>query len=209
MPLPIDISAVTKKFENLLQRYEEASASRGTDVRDLLARLQSGDEPEPGAFLKGMNEIDNGIRQRFDPQPELRVIMEELAPAYLVASAEERATIRKVVSERPKLADLIRQYAEMVADEVATPQDVDKLRRGLAAISIEDRRNDYRETLTALAKLFIHAEDAGIDPMPHFVQVAELSSNEDVPGRECVAEMLWNFDQKDVLGPRRRRKPRS
>jgi hypothetical protein len=92
-----------------------------------------------------------------------------------------------------------------MAAEIKSPHDVEKLRHGLAAISIEDVRFDYRDTLTSLARLFGAAEDAGIDPMPHFRQTADLSSTE-MPkgGGKPVAKMLREFDQYAVLGPRRR-----
>ena len=132
--------------------------------------------------------------------------MDELCPAYLEASAEQRATVRAAASDKNGVLSALLGYTYRAARRIQSPEDEEWLLRGLAAISIENCARDYRDVLLALAELYVTAEEAGIKPGSDFGAVSRLSSAEKPRGGNTpVKEMLANFRGYGALGERRRR----
>jgi hypothetical protein len=75
---------------------------------------------------------------------------------------------------------------------------------GLPASGRNDLHNNnlrqYRDVPDELAKLFVAAERAGIDPVPHFREVAQLSSAQ-IPagGTMPLSEMMSDFQNSAAL----------
>lgn len=131
-------------------------------------------------------------------------LLDELIPEYLAGTDAEREHVRRAVAARWTLLDRVRGYAVSLAERIRTPQDVGLLRAGLAAMSIENCAVDYRDTLLALAELWVRAERAGIDPRPHFGAIAAVSDTQ-VPqgGSTPMAKTLREFHGYAVVAERR------
>jgi hypothetical protein len=143
---------------------------------------------------------------QYDPYQDIHVLLDQWCPIYLGASPQQRAEIRSAVSNKEGIWSGLINYVYRAAGRLQSPVDRQWLPLGLAAISIEDCRMDFRDTLMALAELYVAAEKAGIDPEPDFREVAELSSSQ-VPsgGTTPVSEMLFKFHSYAVLKERRNR----
>ena len=187
----------------VLLRYEEWSAPQEKFIQENLSRINV-DGYTSQQFRSGLREIHERSLQEYDPYAEIREVMDKVSPAYLDATDEQRLQIRTLVADLNDLCMLVRGYADTMSAEIKSSQDTNKLRYGLAAISIENCRTDSRDTMTSLADLFVGAEEAGIDPKPCFLAVAELSCRE-VPtgGNTPVAEMLRDFHTYVVVKERR------
>ena len=143
---------------------------------------------------------------RYDPYQAIYALPDELCPAYLAASAEERAAVRAAASDKNGVLSALLGYAWRAARQIQSPEDREWLRRGLAAISIENCARDYRDVLLALAELYVMAEEAGIKPSSDFRAVSRLSGEEKPRGGDTsMKKMLANFRGYGALRERRRR----
>ena len=141
---------------------------------------------------------------QYDPYQDMYALLDQLCPIYLSAGPQQRAEIRSAVSDKEGIWSGLINYVYRAADRLQSSADREWLRLGLAAVSIEDCRIDFRDTVVALAELYVATEKAGIDPEPHFREVAELSSHQvSSGGSTSVSEILAKFDSYAVLKERR------
>ncbi len=119
-------------------------------------------------------------------------LMDGLSSAYLDSTSEQREAIRKLF----RLGDThlyLQEYARRVAAKIVAMKDSHLLLLGLAAISIEDNRSDYRDTLICLGDLCLSTEKAGIYPKPYLDQVAEISNTEIRDGGTSTSDLMRDF----------------
>ena len=139
------------------------------------------------------------------PEGEAADVIQELCDAYLIATPAECAAVRSALCTSPGVLNHLLGYAYQAAQTLKTTGQREWLRRGLAALSVENCRYDYRDVLLALAELYLNAEAAGLDPRIDFAAVAVLSAPE-VPqgGMTPVSRMLVEFHTYAVLASQRR-----
>ncbi len=103
-------------------------------------------------------------------------VLRDLCGIYLEAQEELRASIRNAFAGQTML--LVHLINLTGTACLAMPRgDAPRwFRTALAALSIEDNRTDYRDTLVALEHLHASALKAGIDPKPYLEEAASLSS---------------------------------
>jgi hypothetical protein len=139
-------------------------------------------------------------RATYDPQPEIEGILDRMCAEYLHATPQEREQCRSLVSDRKAVLNALLGYVHSAAKRVSSANDIDHLRLGLAAASIENCATDYRDDLVALAGIWVAAERAGIDPSPYFRAVAKLSSDREPRGGEApVSEIMNNLQDYAVV----------
>ena len=203
MSQQLNFAELEARFDAIVKHYETWSKPRSDYLATNLARVNSeGFTFED--FEEGLKALESSAMSDGNPAFELYQILDDVCPAYLHASTEERETLRRMVGDRRSLSDLVRSYADHIAEQISSVDDVERLRTGLAAISIENCRTDFRDTITSLADLFVRAEEVGIDPEPHFRDVAELSDEERPLGGDTpVANMLRGFRNYSVVTERR------
>jgi hypothetical protein len=115
-------------------------------------------------------------RTHADLERDLRQFIEELCDIYLSTDAETAEEIRQLVATRECFHLEVKAYQLTAPDQITGPSDVQQFRRGLAALSIEDDFYDWRDTISTIELLYFAAQEAGIDPRPHFAEVATKSS---------------------------------
>ncbi len=140
----------------------------------------------------------------YTPVGDVADLLQDVCDAYLSAMPAECAVVRAALRDCPGVLNHLMGYAYHAGETLKATGQREWLRRGLAAISIENCRYDYRDVLLALADLYLAAEAAGLDPQPDFVAVANLSAPE-VPrgGTTPVGEMLTEFHTYVVLRSQR------
>jgi len=99
-----------------------------------------------------------------------------LCRAYVNAMARRRAALRRKVS--PALATALQHFAWRMAVRALRTRSEEAIRLGLAAISIEDSRNDMRETLQWLSLLDHAGAKTACDVERCFQLAATLSSEQ-------------------------------
>jgi hypothetical protein len=155
-------------------------------------------------FEREYKAIEARQRSKYDPQPEIAAILDRMCSEYLGATPKEREQCRSLVRERKAVLSALIGYVHSATERLTVTKDINDLRRGLAAASIENCAVDYRDDLVALADLWLAAEQAGFDPSPHFRNVAKLSSDEPPQGGTTpVSEMMNHFEDYAVLSERR------
>src|ERR1044072_3807122 len=151
-----------------------------------------------------VKEIARRQIAQYDPYQDMYVLLDQLCSIYLTASSQQRAEIRAAARDKEGIWSGLINYIYRAAERVQSSADKEWLRLGLAAASIEDCSIDFRDTLMALAELYVAAEKASIDPEPDFREVAELSSYQTPSGGQIsVNKMLSEFQSYAILEERR------
>jgi hypothetical protein len=134
------------------------------------------------AFERDLEKLDAkySLKQQHavegEARKEIDIVLTKVCPLYLQTDTSTRERIRNAFGDRRPMAHLAWRYAYGVGSNIHSAEDVNWLRQGLAAISIENARIDSRDTMVVASKLYRQAEQAGIDPQPHFEAMAEMSS---------------------------------
>jgi DNA-binding SARP family transcriptional activator len=201
----MDLAEIGKQLRHLERRYQEWVEPINRAFREKMFQV-NGNGYTHDDFEREMAQIRERQLAEYDPYEETYTLLDELGPAYLVASAEERTTLRKAFSDKNGLLSALLGYGYRCAEKVRHDADEDWLLRGLSAVSLENCSKDYRDVLLLLAELYVAAEEAGIDPKPAFRRVARLSSNA-IPrgGNSSVRRMMANLKGYGVLQERRQR----
>ncbi len=91
-------------------------------------------------------------------------------------------------------------YVGRATDQLASTGDTQWLMLALAAISIENLQIDYRDTYFTLGTLFIVAIEAGVNPVPYFEQVGNISdSHRTFAGSGSTCDFLTNFPKSEFF----------
>jgi hypothetical protein len=146
------------------------------------------------------SEVIIPVSQNAQVRHELQCTIDELCAFYLSCSAEDRAHIRKLVQAHRALHKGLLAHVGWAGQHVDSSQGIDWVRRGLAAASIEDNREDFRDMFIALGGLYLDAVRVGIDVSDCFQEAAELSSS--VAGsysKASMREYLASFEQSEYF----------
>ncbi|QEH39091.1 hypothetical protein OJF2_77030 [Aquisphaera giovannonii] len=180
-------------------RHREWAEPINQFLRASLPRINK-DGYTPADFQRELHAIRERRRAEDDPGPEVESILGRMCEEYLGATPAERERCRAAVVDKQAVRNALLGYVASCADRIRGPDDLGPLRPGLEAASIEDCARDDRDALVALAGLHVRAERAGIDPSPHFREVARLSSHASPRGGDTpVSEMLREFPHCAVL----------
>jgi hypothetical protein len=201
----MELAALIKQLDGLEEQYQEWVEPINQVIRDCSYKVNR-DGYTPADFDRDVKAVKERQRAKYDPYQAIHSLLDELCPAYLEASSEQRASVRSAVSDKNGVLSALLGYAYKAARRIQSPADREWLRNGLAAISIENCAKDWRDVLLALAELYVAAEGAGIRPRSDFTAVSRLSSGEKPRGGSTsVREMLANFHGYGALRERRRR----
>lgn len=201
----MELDELIQALEELEERYQAWVEPINQVIRESSFKVNR-EGYTAADYERDVKAIREKQRAEYDPYQAIHEVLDELCPAYLAASGEQRATVRAAVSEKAGVLSALLGYAYRAAKRIQSPADREWLRRGLAAISIENCSKDYRDVLLALAELYVAAEEAGMRPGREFKAISRLSSGEKPSGGSTsVQEMLANFQGYGVLRERRRR----
>jgi hypothetical protein len=128
------------------------------------------------------------------PRDEVFAIFDEICDLYARADRGRCAIIRGIVHEREArlLLEPYLVHASQVLKQGGRPE---WLERGIAAASIDDQGDDYRDWLVSLGNLYLNAYRAHLDPSPVLKRIAERSNPE--PHRASptsTRDLLSNFE---------------
>ena len=199
------LDTLIQRLDELEEQYQAWVEPINQVIRESSFKVNR-DGYTPADYERDVKAVRERQRAKYDPYQAIYELLDELCPAYLEASAEGRAAVRVAVNDKSGVLSALLGYAYRAAKRIQSPLDKEWLRRGLAAISIENCAKDYRDVLLALAELYVRAEEAGIRPRSDFTAVSRLSSRE-LPrgGDKPMQGMLANFSRYGALRERRRR----
>jgi hypothetical protein len=126
----------------------------------------------------------------------LHTEMDRLCDFYLAASDAEREALRLHLGMRPDALREMLNHIGWATEHVHSAADHIWVLRGLAAVSLEDHRIDYRDVYLALGDLYLAAVRAGIDASLCFQDVAALSNPNPgkMPGGGSLRDFLGKFE---------------
>jgi hypothetical protein len=201
----MDLAELTREIEAQEKRYQEWVKPINQFIRERLFQVNI-DGYTQDDYERDLKDVYDRQRALYDPFAEIYALLDRLCPAYLDATPEQRAGVRAAVADKNGMLSALLGYVYRSANRISSPSDREWLRKGLAAISIENCSKDFRDVLLALAELCVAAEAAGIDPRPDFRAVAALSSRgKPQGGSTSVSRMLGSFQRSAVLKERRKR----
>jgi hypothetical protein len=199
------LAALLEQLDELEERYQEWVEPINRVIRECSFKVNR-DGYTPADYERDVGAIRDAQRAKYDPYRAIYDLLDELCPAYLEASAEQRVAVRAAVNDKHGVLSALLGYAYRAAERLRSSADREWLQRALAAISIENCARDYRDVLLALAELYVAAEEAGIKPRADFKAVSRLSSGQKPRGGSTsVRHMLANFQSYGVLRERRGR----
>ena len=113
------------------------------------------------------------LQSALDPRPnEVDDKIALVCQTYAASESGARESLRKLVSNGFSLL----HFAWRMANRALRTRSWDAVWLALMALSLEDQRSDYRETIAALAMLRYAAKAAGFAWKEMFAQAAKLSS---------------------------------
>jgi hypothetical protein len=129
------------------------------------------------------------------PQGELYGLLDELCPIYIQATPEQRDDIRRLVRHNREVLLELLGYVGRNINRLAEAGDPRWLELALTAVSIQDLRDDFRDTYIGFRDLYLTAIRFGIDPMPYFEAAAEISTTDNQYGMGSTRDFLAEFEQ--------------
>lgn len=125
----------------------------------------------------------------------LFAFLDELCDAYRAEKLpQNRAKLRADIGAAQTLLTEVWTYASQNAELVRAPEDAARLERALAAVSLDDLRADARDVDELLARLWIAAVRAGLDPRAAFEATAAISNPSTGGGGAFLAQRLRDFE---------------
>ena len=125
----------------------------------------------------------------------LFLFLDELCDAYRAeALPQNRAKLRADVGAAQTLLVEVWTYAVQNAELVRGSGDAARLERALAAVSLDDLRADARDVDELLARLWLAAVRAGLDPRAAFESTAAISNPSTGGGGAFLAQRLREFE---------------
>jgi hypothetical protein len=176
-----------------------------------------GDDEFEARLLAWLGMPGEGVAYPYDADPypdDLRdARFDALCALYLGATEQQRVQIPAICAReestrayariddwassreraRNDLSNMI-FYMRRVASSIMSSEDTWRLRLGLAAAAILQEREDYRDIIVSLAFLHHAARRVGIDPEPHFREVASLAR----PVTRQFMERFLERDEADI-----------
>jgi hypothetical protein len=141
-------------------------------------------------------EVVIPVSENATAREELQRTIDELCVLYLTVSDEGRGHIRKLVQAHRPLHNGLLAHIGWTAQR----KPPDWLWRGLAAASIEDNLEDFRDMFIALGELYLEAVAVGVDVSDCFQEAAQLSSAITGPYfKRSMREFLAGFEQSEYF----------
>jgi hypothetical protein len=138
---------------------------------------------EAGSHQATEQSLDN-------PFPELMELLDRLCDQYLQSSAEECAKIRELFVNDRLIGDSLYGYIYRAVDQLQATTNAQWFRRGLAAASIGDGLSDPRDLIVVLRRLYVVAENLGIETEPDRRSDAVISGTVDHYGFGSTQKLL-------------------
>jgi hypothetical protein len=200
----------TATFQERLREYADQFRSWSEPIKQFRQSWQR--KPITGLtdvdkYAQEMEDITKQQRAKYDLPAIVSSFLDQYYEVYLQSSLNDCSRIRAISGNSIEFKEfLLFSYVRRTVSELQVTGNEAWLWRGLVAMSLEDCSDDYRDTLTALAELFVTAEQHGHTPKHAFQQVARLSSHQKPSGgRTPVSEMMMNFENYAIVQERRQR----
>lgn len=130
-----------------------------------------------------------------DAAREMFAFLDALCDAYRAETLpQNRAKLRADVGASRTLLGEVWAYAAQNAELVRTTDDGERLERALAAVSLDDLRADKQEVDELLARIWVAAVRADLDPRAAFASTAEISNPGMGGGGAFLAGQLRDFE---------------
>jgi hypothetical protein len=129
------------------------------------------------------------------PRDDAFAIFDEICDLYARTDSPGCAIIRGVVHER-EARHLLEDYVVHASEVLKKGGRPEWLERGVAAVSIDDQRRDYRDWLMSLGDLYLSARAAHLDASPVLKRIAERSNPERHPAAPTATrDALRGFEE--------------
>ncbi len=127
---------------------------------------------------------------------EMFAFLDELSDTYLSETLpQNQAKLRADVGALEAMPELLWSYAELNAELLKSPADERRLLRALCAVSLEDLHADLEQVDALLARIWLGALRAGLDPRPAFEAVAAVSNPGTGGGSAFTQRHLRGFER--------------
>ena len=113
-----------------------------------------------------------------DARQEIYRRLDDVCNFYLTASDSQRSHLRELVTDHSHpLRYYMFDYAVWCSKQIESPSDTDPLKRGLAALSLENCAVDWRDTFLALGEIYVKGKKLRMGVEDELRYVASISSD--------------------------------
>jgi len=134
------------------------------------------------------------------PREQVFLLLDEICDLYARSDASRCAIIRGLVHQH-EAHRLLGEYIGNAARMLESGGRSVWLERGIAAVSIDDQRLDYRDWLLSLGDVYLAGIKAKLDPAPVLRRIAERSNPEPHSAAPTpTREALEGFEQSEYFG---------
>jgi hypothetical protein len=199
------LAELDRRLAEWYRRFDAEVARLARGARRLFRK------PDPAR----LSQAETAARQSVGEEllREVAAFLDRLSADYLQALPGERARIRARIGSHEAIFRFHWSFCASQPDAIRGPDDTERLRLALAAVSIDDLRStDVRAVDELLGRLWLAAERAGIEPAPVFAEVATVSNRATGGGGAHFRERLEGFERsvhfRDVVQPQRAKRDR-
>ena len=198
------LDEITARINELEDKYQEWTAPINAAIQANFRKTSNG-EYSMLDYDRDVQRIRKAQLEKYDPYKEMYVFFGELCDFYLTAESGVQLVLRDRTAEKPGILHGLLGYVYRCADAVNAGAGQGALLLGLAAAAIENCARDARDSMLALAELYLAAEDQGLDPGKAFQNAARFADNHKPAGGSLsMSEMLPAFHGYGVVNERRK-----
>ena len=160
-PVEAEIIDLDSEFSRYFSKLNEGFQANWHQKYDAISLAQAN------------NTAASSLRPIFE---QLHERLDKICGLYLSTDNSNREAMREYIDGRRSLLLALNRHIGWCSRRVKVKADREVLRRGLAAVSLQDNRLDFRDNYLALGSLYLDSVEAGVIPSVDFYKVGLLSS---------------------------------
>jgi hypothetical protein len=186
-----DLKGVFKELHRMNSLYSAWDEELDSEQKRL---VENGME-----FFDALKEVSrmrkDSIREGRSPVDfdELNRLLDELCLNYLTGEEKVRSEIRDFFHTNRKILRYLHGYIGRNTVLLRSEKSKKWIRLAMAAVSICDRRVDWRDLLVILGGLYFTAKEIGINPTPFIKEAARISSTKEDRYGRSTKNFVANF----------------
>jgi hypothetical protein len=198
------LTGLLNRINELEDKYQKWAAPINAAIQASFKKTNAADYSMLD-YDQDVHSIRRAQLEKYDPYKEMYVLFGELCAFYLQAEAGTQGVLRAAAAEKPGILHGLLGFVYQCADAILAGGGGGVLKLGLAAAAIENSARDARDSMLALAELYLAAEEQDLEPEKAFRETAQFASGEKPAGGSAsMAGMLSDFPTYAVLRERRK-----
>ncbi len=169
-----------KKLDSQLKELESQYKKWINPIEEINAKYRDkfdSEEDIPEEYYIDLKKAEDEQKRFKNPHIEIYNYFDQLCLVYYDSKPKENEEIRNIVLKNKGILNCLLGYALRSSTLLDQYPDIELLRMGLVALSIENCSTNYLKTKTMLKDLFLKGERNNLDSKNEFIKLSFISSN--------------------------------